>query len=336
MRPRQTSSTDHHVSDRTDNDTEQRFLDSVCLPLLRSAQNPDGGWGFHPGFESRPEPTCWAVQALVQCAWPEIPESAVRGFQFIRDAQLPDGAWPFVRAERVGCWVTALACWVLLGEKNSSSAVSAGLEWLCKDWPRDSTAWRRFVGKFSRQRHISPINNSYRGWGWTPGTSSWVEPTAFALLAISECPPELQPRKAERRQKLADALLRDRMCPGGGWNCGNPAVYGVAGEALVIPTVWALLALRHQPARRENLLGLEWLERNVAKVQGLGSLALARLCLKAYGRSWPNNAPVLVSVHNEKEFLTNIQVAAWCCLALGVKRGFLSVESTSDGRHESA
>ena len=28
-------------------------------------------------------------------------------------------------------------------------------------------------------------------------------------------------------------MLYDRMCPGGGWNCGNPKVYGVAGEPLV-------------------------------------------------------------------------------------------------------
>jgi hypothetical protein len=335
MCPKQTSSADHHVSERMEN-TEQQFLESVCLPLLRSAQNPDGGWGFHPGFESRPEPTCWAVQALLECCWPEIPDNALRGFKFIRDAQLPDGGWPFVCAEPVGCWVTALACWVLLAEKSSSSTVGRGLEWLCRDWPRDSTAWRRFIGKFSPQRHVSPINNSYRGWGWTPGTSSWVEPTAFALLAIGECPPELRPSRAERRQKLANALLRDRMCPDGGWNCGNPAVYGVAGEPLVIPTVWALLALRHQPARRENLLGLEWLEKNVIKVQGLGSLALARLCLKAYGRSWPDSAPFIGCLHKEKEFLTNIQVAAWCCLALGAKKAFLPVESTSEGRHESA
>jgi hypothetical protein len=93
--------------------------------------------------------------------------------------------------------------------------------------------------------------------------------------------------------------------------------------------------LRHQPAQWENVLSLEWLEKDVAKIQGLGSLALARLCLKAYGRSWPNNAPVLGGFHKEKGFLTNIQVAAWCCLALGAKTPFLSVESTSEGRHES-
>ena len=120
-------------------------------------------------------------------------------------------------------------------------------------------------------------------------------------------------------------MLRDRMCPGGGWNCGNPLVYGVAGEPLIIPTVWTLLALRNQPERRENVLSLEWLERSVANIQGPGSFALARMCLEAYGRRWPKNAPEFRNLHQRNEFLENIQVVAWTCLALSGKRHFLPV-----------
>jgi hypothetical protein len=323
MDTRDTIAADQRAFQRMGTQTEAQFVESVCVPLLWSTQNPDGGWGFHPGSESRPEPTCWALQALLQHSWPEIPEAAVRGFRFVRETQLGNGAWPSTRAEQVGCWVTALACWVLLAEKNSSNAVASGLDWLCNDWPRDSTLWRRFLGRFSSQRHIFSTNNSYRGWGWTPGTSSWVEPTAFALLAFYECPAELFPPAAARRRKLAEAMLRDRMCPGGGWNCGNPLVYGVAGEPLIIPTVWALLALRNQPERPENALSLEWLEKSVANIQGPASFALARLCLEAYGRRWPNNAPEFRSFHKKNEFLDNIQVAAWTCLALCRKRRFL-------------
>src|SRR5258708_4398311 len=322
---RETIASDQRASERMGTQTEAQFVESVCVPVRCSTQNRDGGWGFHPRSESRPEPTCWALQALLQHSWPEIPETAVRGFRFVCETQLGDGAWPSARAEQVGCWVTALACWVLLAEKNSSNAVARGLDWLCKDWPRDSTPWRRFLGRFSSQRRIFPTNNSYRGWGWTPGTSSWVEPTAFALLAFYECPAELFPPAAARRRKLAEAMLRDRMCPGGGWNCGNPLVYGVAGEPLIIPTALALLALRNQPERRENVLSLEWLEKNVANIQGPGAFALARLCLESYSRKWPDDAPGLRSFHQKNEFLNNIQVAALSCLALSAKRPFLPV-----------
>ena len=83
---------------------------------------------------------------------------------------------------------------------------------------------------------------------------------------------------------LATSLLYDRMCAGGGWNCGNPSVYGVAGEPLIVPTAFALLALRADPQRRENIESLEWLERSIANIQAAGSLAFARICLSAYGR----------------------------------------------------
>ena len=78
---------------------------------------------------------------------------------------------------------------------------------------------------------------------------------------------------AEKRKKFGEALLYDRMCAGGGWNCGNPEVYGVAGEPLVIPTTWALLALRRYPQRRENVESLAWMERNFTKIQAPASYA---------------------------------------------------------------
>src|ERR1700688_352323 len=54
--------------------------------------------------------------------------------------------------------------------------------------------------------------------------------------------------------------------PSRGRNCGNPEVYGVAGEPLVIPTTWALLALRQYAKRRENIQSLAWLEKNFGKI----------------------------------------------------------------------
>lgn len=302
-------------------ENEFRFVEAVCLPLLRSAQNPDGGWGFHPGSESRAEPTGWALQALLQFPGPEAQMLVSRGFQFLRSSQRPDGSWAFVSGGREGSWVTALACWALLAEQHSADAVSRGLDWLCKDWPRDSAPWRRILAKFSKQRDINPINNSYRGWGWTPGTSSWVEPTATILIVLGECPPELRPSAAAKRQELAEAMLRDRMCPGGGWNCGNPSVYGVAGEPLVIPTVWALLALRNQPEQPETVSSLDWLLRNTINIRGLGSLVLTRLCLEAYGREWPGAAPTFKSLHQRSGSL-NIPVAAWTCLAASPRHPF--------------
>src|ERR1700738_1833389 len=189
------------ASDSMEASPETIFVEAVCRPYLLNAQNADGGWGFHPGSQSRVESTCWALQTLVDSFSPETPQSVTRGLHFLRAAQLPDGSWPSTPEEKVGCWVTSLASWVLLADKESKKAVAAGLNWLCQDWPSDSTPWRRLLAKFSSQRHVAPINDSLRGWGWTPGTSSWVEPTSFALLVLGLCPQDLLPPAAARRRR---------------------------------------------------------------------------------------------------------------------------------------
>jgi hypothetical protein len=133
------------------------------------------------------------------------------------------------------------------------------------------------------------------------------------------------PAGASKRRELAKALVYDRMCPGGGWNCGNPMVYGVPGEPVVEPTVWALLSLRDEADRPENVLSLEWLERNLSTFSGPGSVALAKICLETYGREWPVNAPSLADLHARNEFLGSVPVMAWTCLALSPRRRWLRV-----------
>jgi Squalene-hopene cyclase C-terminal domain len=316
-------------------DSEEFFRAGTCLPFLRNAQNEDGGWGFHPGAVSRAEPSCWALLALLQSTKHEDEEAVTRGVHWLGGGQLVDGPWPSTPGQQSGCWVTSLVCLVLClaGDttKNSAEAVARGLRWLCADWPQDSTPWRRFLAKFAAQRQLSAINNAYRGWGWTPGTSSWVEPTSFALLALERAPREIRPGSAKRRRDLAEAMLYDRMCPGGGWNCGNPSVYGVAGEPLIVPTTMALLALRAYPQRAENRASLEWLEREVASIDATGSLALARIALAAYGRDWPSKAPGFSDLYANSESLQSIQVVAWMCLALGRQDWLLAGSGEAQG-----
>jgi Squalene-hopene cyclase C-terminal domain len=297
-------------------DADKSFVEKICLPFLLYAQNVDGGWGFHPKSESRAEPTCWALLALAGCSTAVSETAAARGLAYLRTAQLPDGSWPSTPEEKSGCWVTSLSCWVLQKRQDSTAAIGAGLRWICQDWPRDTTPWRRFLAKFSTQSELHPINNAYRGWSWTPGTSSWVEPTSFALISLEQGPGKDVPQEAKRRRELAEAMLYDRMCPGGGWNCGNARVYGVPGDPLVGPTVWALIALRRHPTRSENVMSLGWLAENISKTQSAGSLALSKICMETYGCGWPASAPALPNLYERNGFLANVQVAAWTCLAL--------------------
>jgi Squalene-hopene cyclase C-terminal domain len=301
------------------------FVADFCLPFLRNSQNADGGWGFRTGSPSRAEPTCWSVLAL-QASGDASDSSGIRdrGFQFLRTAQLADGSWAASPEVTTGSWVTSLACWVLSADAQGQRAVAAGLQWLCEDWPRDSSPWRRFLAGFSPQRKISAQDDSFRGWGWTPRTSSWVEPTSFALILLARVPRAAWPPGTDRRRELARRMLYDRMCPGGGWNCGNPMVYGVAGEALIVPTVWALLALRDEPNKTEFLMSLDWLEKNAQNVRSAGSQALARIGLEACGRKWPTTAATFADFYSRNQFLQSVPVAAWTCLATSKQHKWLS------------
>ena len=292
----------------------------ICLPFLRETQNPDGGWGFRPATSSRVEATCWALLAL----WEPSQESSEdrvrvhRARDFLQTTQLGDGSWPAAPGEATGCWVTSLCCLALtaIGDQTQRSAIESGLSWVCNDWPSDSTPWRRLLARLASQDDVAPINTSYRGWGWTPGTSSWVEPTSFAMMALERAESAEFAGKAKRRRSLGTSLLFDRMCPGGGWNAGNPVVYGAVGEPSVAPTTWSLLALRNAGVRSEITQSLNWLERTIANIRSPGSLALAQICLRAHGRLQPG-MPRLGEVLKKDDFLENTLVAAWAALAGG-------------------
>jgi hypothetical protein len=61
------------------------------------------------------------------------------------------------------------------------------------------------------------------GWSWASGTTSWVIPTAFALVALQQARQRGDNKTAQltERVNLGTSMLLDRMCPGGGWNSGN-------------------------------------------------------------------------------------------------------------------
>ena len=101
-------------------------------------------------------------------------------------------------------------------------------------------------------------------------------------------------------------------------------VYGVAGEPLIVPTVWALLALRDEPKRPEFVMSLDWLERNIGNARGAASLALARIGMEAGGRKWPQGARRLRKCTAGTNFCKTFAVASWACLASCPRREWLT------------
>lgn len=291
-------------------------LYKVCLRLLCDAQNSDGGWGGRMGAHSAVEPTAWALIALsVGQQDQESQARSERAKAWLLSTQLADGSWPASPRQSKGCWVTAPAAWALSLHPGTSEQWTRSTDWFCRELPREGSRWWRFKRWWSGGHPSVTQNLALVGWSWTPGTSSWVEPTAYTLLFLQATGIADQPSIA-KRVRNAEAMLRDRMCPGGGWNCGNPSVYGVAGQPQILTTAWALLALRQHPDHPVNQQSLAWLEKNWQKARGPASLAITRLCLSAYRRDVSGIELLLLECFETNQFLDSVYTTAWCALAL--------------------
>lgn len=304
-------------------------MDRAYLARLRSLQNMDGGWGFSAGSESRIEPTSWALIALQQSSSSSGPDEPLnRGLRFLTAAQLQDGSWASAPGQLEGCWVTSLASWALMAHPQYSTNLLRGLRWLNDDRPRDSGFLWRMARKLADRQRINSQSASFSGWSWTPHTASWVEPTCYAVIVLhAAVAAELS--NLPRRINLAHGMLYDRMCPGGGWNCGNPRVYGVAGQPQVGPTVWALIALHETADRRENRESLDWLESIQDTIVSPESLALAHIGLGLYGRQ---NSPLverLQSFPDSNSIPWSVQAIAWAALAFSESSEWLKVLSST-------
>jgi hypothetical protein len=116
-----------------------------------------------------------------------------------------------------------------------------------------------------------------------PGTTSWVIPTAFRLVALQ------QVRNAglsldgrlDERVTLGISMLLDRMCPGGGWNAGNGIAFGMVFTPYIDATSIALLALQGYKNSAVNA-SLSWLSARLGDCPSPYSLAWGIMALAAY------------------------------------------------------
>ena len=133
--------------------------------ILLAGRNGGRRMGLLPGKASRLEPTCWALLALPD-ADPACPHDlAVPLTDFC--ASGADGEANFAFHALALLTLTARGVEHAVGERRRS--------------PRSS---KHAKGIELDQTTINRQNNQFQGWSWIAGTFSWVEPTAWALLAL--------------------------------------------------------------------------------------------------------------------------------------------------------
>jgi hypothetical protein len=275
-------------------------LQALTRETLIASANGDGGWGYRTGTTSRLEPTCWSLLALGPGEEPSFFTRCQGADGLLRETtQLP--------ANRA---FNALALLVALEQPA-----------LMRDADRDRllAALVRDAGMTFSHSDAVRQDNGLIGWPWIDHTFSWVEPTAWCVLAlkkrIARAPEAANARAIGSRIDQAERLLIDRSCVAGGWNYGNSAVLGHDLQPYVPTTAVTLLALqdrRDHPVVRQ---GLEFLWRNrVAEPSGL-ALALTVICLRIHGLDAADTSERLLECWDETRFLGNLHVSAMAVCA---------------------
>jgi hypothetical protein len=90
-------------------------------------------------------------------------------------------------------------------------------------------------------------------------------------------------REAAERIRDGEHLLFDRVCQDGGWNYGNPEVYGQKLWAYVPTTAMALLAMQDHRDHSVVIRSLEQLQKDVRSERSLVAVALSIICLRTFG-----------------------------------------------------
>jgi hypothetical protein len=231
-----------------------------------------GRWPYRVRQSAMSEPTALASLALLATDDP-----AGSSFPLVQQAgatlagwQQPDGSVGIAANQPTPAWPTAMAVLLWRVEGRRQDQLHKAVRWLT-----------RRTGLPVPLEAVTGHDTTIPGWPWVEGTHGWIEPTAWAVLALHGAGGgEVRPRIEEGLR-----LIRDRATPLGGWNWGNSTMFNVPIRPQPDLTGLALLALsidRKQDRKVEK--GLRYLEARLPETSTPRSLCWGLLGLEAWGR----------------------------------------------------
>ncbi len=246
------------------------------LDLLHSAQQPNGGFPYHLGENSRPDTTAWAIMALSAYAFDH--ETCNRGRAYLASQQTNDGRVSISSSHPQASWPTPLAIFAWESIPQYQEAQSRAVDYLIG-----------FTGQHFSNPDPSIIGHdtSIPGWPWIADTHSWVVPTALALLALQEVGLSTHPRVIAGQQ-----MLINRQLTNGGWNFGSTTVFRKETHPLPECSAIALQALAGTTPIRDVKRSLDYLLHELPHLRTPISLGWTLLGLGAWGLK-PANAEEL-------------------------------------------
>lgn len=220
----------------------QHRASSVVQPALdelKKRRNPDGGFSLLLNNPSRPDVTAWALLALRSCG--ETGALVVEAGDYLKAYQQENGSVLMAEEESAAVWITYVAAWAWQGMPEFEVCAKKALNYILSI----SGNWS-YINAWGMAH-----DQSLKGWPWVAGTSSWVDSTALALLALRSAGLEGHGRYVEGIK-----LLKNRELPSGGWNCGNTIVYGTELRPTPESTAMALTLLDIRNARHVSSVQL--------------------------------------------------------------------------------
>jgi hypothetical protein len=273
---------------------------------LLAMASASGGWPYYATQPARIEPTCWALLALSGGAAQEDTRASAGARTYLRSLRRTDGllAEPATPGPNYAWNALALLALNTKDDLNAADRLATGLIAAKGIQLKDSDT------------PVARQNSQLQAWSWTEGTFSWIEPTAWCLLALKMRRASASAVAARIRE--AEAVILDRVCDSGGWNYGNSQVLTQDLRPYVPTTALALLAMQDQRDHPVVRKSLDWLTAHATAEKATMALALAAVCLQVYGRRSDEVLRLLEAQDARTHALDNAHLLAMAAYALAL------------------
>jgi hypothetical protein len=272
-------------------------------PDVVGAASSSGGWPYYRGRAPRIEPTAWALLGLGHRRDVAAREAIRQGRRFLHGCQRADGLLVEPGLPGANYAWNGLAL-LALNDRDDGPVVDRLATGLL------SARGIRIEGDSTAVR----VDRQLQAWSWTEGTFSWLEPTAWCLLALKVR--RVQAPIVAERIAAAEAVIADRVCQPAGWNYGNSQVLTQDLRPYVPTTALALLAMQDKRSEAFVARGLDWLLANALSERATLALSLAAIALAVFDRPVDTLLAALEAQVRRTAALENVHLQALAGFAL--------------------
>ena len=250
--------------------------------LTRLASTSD--CGYQQNSFAATEPTAWTALALLAHGRHAAAQACC---DRLLEFQQSDGSLSVEASQDSPGWPTGLA--LLAWQQAQQNPIAHAKYKMASD---RGLAWMLTIrGQFNERITWQGSNTPIQGWPWVDGTHTWLEPTAFNVLALKHLG-----LAEHQRTREATLLLVNRLLERGGCNYGNTFVFGQELRSHLEPTGLCLLALAGEEDTTGRITAaIQYLQRELSARTATASLSYGLLGLAAHSALPPDYQAWLVT-----------------------------------------